>query len=145
MTGRIRPWPRSRVEACAGTLSRECAAFFFQAEDGIRDLTVTGVQTCALPDLGGPGPPVVEHPGVGETGADLSELGADAKPLRILERADVPTQPDTAHLAAVVTSARRDGFEVAVEVDVIDQQPLDAPVAVPLAHFLSKRSEEHTS
>src|SRR2546430_13632518 len=32
----------------------ECRAmlsfvFFFQAEDGIRDLTVTGVQTCALP------------------------------------------------------------------------------------------------
>src|SRR2546427_10663039 len=27
--------------------SRLC--FFFQAEDGIRDLTVTGVQTCALP------------------------------------------------------------------------------------------------
>src|SRR5256886_2624010 len=23
--------------------------FFFQAEDGIRDFTVTGVQTCALP------------------------------------------------------------------------------------------------
>src|SRR2546430_7811678 len=27
--------------------------FFFQAEDGIRDLTVTGVQTCALPICGG--------------------------------------------------------------------------------------------
>src|SRR2546430_16264556 len=27
--------------------------FFFQAEDGIRDLTVTGVQTCALPIAGG--------------------------------------------------------------------------------------------
>src|SRR5256886_2815153 len=26
-----------------------CCSFFFQAEDGIRDLTVTGVQTCALP------------------------------------------------------------------------------------------------
>src|SRR5256886_11475284 len=26
--------------------------FFFQAEDGIRDLTVTGVQTCALPICG---------------------------------------------------------------------------------------------
>src|SRR5205085_6525057 len=26
-----------------------CFLFFFQAEDGIRDLTVTGVQTCALP------------------------------------------------------------------------------------------------
>src|SRR2546430_5958894 len=27
----------------------QCCFFFFQAEDGIRDLTVTGVQTCALP------------------------------------------------------------------------------------------------
>src|SRR5262249_59759810 len=26
-----------------------CAFFFFQAEDGIRDWSVTGVQTCALP------------------------------------------------------------------------------------------------
>src|SRR6266516_6653259 len=26
-----------------------CIFFFFQAEDGIRDRTVTGVQTCALP------------------------------------------------------------------------------------------------
>src|SRR5207245_5100906 len=26
-----------------------CVFFFFQAEDGIRDATVTGVQTCALP------------------------------------------------------------------------------------------------
>src|SRR2546421_3205959 len=36
------------------TLSLRCATvscffFFFQAEDGIRDLIVTGVQTCALP------------------------------------------------------------------------------------------------
>src|SRR2546426_11868090 len=30
--------------------------FFFQAEDGIRDYKVTGVQTCALPILWGPGP-----------------------------------------------------------------------------------------
>src|SRR3989337_2662617 len=28
--------------------------FFFQAEDGIRDATVTGVQTCALPISAGP-------------------------------------------------------------------------------------------
>ena len=26
-----------------------CFSFFFQAEDGIRDTSVTGVQTCALP------------------------------------------------------------------------------------------------
>src|SRR5207237_5720563 len=34
-----------------------CLCFFFQAEDGIRDSSVTGVQTCALPicDGGVPG------------------------------------------------------------------------------------------
>src|SRR2546430_8302310 len=41
--------------ACSGeerrSLRRRASVlcFFFQAEDGIRDLTVTGVQTCALP------------------------------------------------------------------------------------------------
>src|SRR5256885_13166020 len=30
--------------------------FFFQAEDGIRDYKVTGVQTCALPIFGVTGP-----------------------------------------------------------------------------------------
>src|SRR2546430_5266945 len=33
----------------AGGVHPEYVEFFFQAEDGIRDLTVTGVQTCALP------------------------------------------------------------------------------------------------
>src|SRR5688572_31877116 len=37
--------------ACARTYAMYCLIFFFQAEDGIRDLTVTGVQTCALPIL----------------------------------------------------------------------------------------------
>src|SRR5688572_32991472 len=32
-----------------GTWVKFFFVFFFQAEDGIRDLTVTGVQTCALP------------------------------------------------------------------------------------------------
>src|SRR5256885_7381766 len=32
---------------------RQCFCFFFQAEDGIRDYKVTGVQTCALPICGG--------------------------------------------------------------------------------------------
>src|SRR5690349_21894959 len=38
--------------------------FFFQAEDGIRDLYVTGVQTCALPispGLGGARPHARRH------------------------------------------------------------------------------------
>src|SRR2546430_1211529 len=38
--------PKSNATQSASIL---CLFFFFQAEDGIRDLTVTGVQTCALP------------------------------------------------------------------------------------------------
>src|SRR5699024_11969950 len=37
----------------------EPLSFFFQAEDGIRDRNVTGVQTCALPIYGG----LTAHPG----------------------------------------------------------------------------------
>src|SRR5256885_3645492 len=33
-----------------------CLLFFFQAEDGIRDYKVTGVQTCALPISARPWP-----------------------------------------------------------------------------------------
>src|SRR5690606_40691096 len=36
---------------------RPAARFFFQAEDGIRDFHVTGVQTCALPILASPTKP----------------------------------------------------------------------------------------
>src|SRR5687767_15565410 len=32
-------------------MQRSQSSFFFQAEDGIRDKLVTGVQTCALPIL----------------------------------------------------------------------------------------------
>src|SRR5207248_8437966 len=49
----------------AGLLLAVRTSFFFQAEDGIRDRTVTGVQTCALPICaarrGGDGP--ARHPG----------------------------------------------------------------------------------
>src|SRR2546421_8616292 len=38
-------------QTCAYEIRSEAflSVFFFQAEDGIRDLIVTGVQTCALP------------------------------------------------------------------------------------------------
>src|SRR2546427_6413475 len=49
--------------AALGFLSLSLCAlfffFFFQAEDGIRDLTVTGVQTCALPILPPQLPPML--------------------------------------------------------------------------------------
>src|SRR2546430_13727227 len=41
--------PRALGAGRGCTRSLWCVRFFFQAEDGIRDWTVTGVQTCALP------------------------------------------------------------------------------------------------
>src|SRR2546430_5437650 len=47
--------------------------FFFQAEDGIRDLTVTGVQTCALPICDRAGDPVL-------SGVDVATAAGAAGP-----------------------------------------------------------------
>src|SRR2546430_10603188 len=74
--------------------------FFFQAEDGIRDLTVTGVQTCALPiwialpftTAVSRGSPLVPfrrsrsgpRTGRGETAADRSQ---SSRQLRLMSRA----------------------------------------------------------
>src|SRR5256885_8974285 len=62
--------------------------FFFQAEDGIRDYKVTGVQTCALPISGArtPGQPVCraalpEPPGTTSSpGKPLESRASDAIP-----------------------------------------------------------------
>src|SRR5215217_8439502 len=40
-------WFQNQLERAS--LYRHTESFFFQAEDGIRDIGVTGVQTCALP------------------------------------------------------------------------------------------------
>src|SRR5690606_40519962 len=45
-------------------------SFFFQAEDGIRDFHVTGVQTCALPISAPQWPLLVPRQGVPASGGD---------------------------------------------------------------------------
>src|SRR3712207_7361410 len=40
---------RSARLPCSDAVPFPSISFFFQAEDGIRDIGVTGVQTCALP------------------------------------------------------------------------------------------------
>src|SRR5690348_17489409 len=53
--------------------------FFFQAEDGIRDGRVTGVQTCALPIFGEPDVAAdlaMRRRGVGRGGQPLVERAA---------------------------------------------------------------------
>src|SRR5256886_17561802 len=54
-----------------------CCFFFFQAEDGIRDLTVTGVQTCALPI----------SPSPASRSSTILVVEDDAALRRVLERA----------------------------------------------------------
>src|SRR2546428_6312546 len=49
--------------------------FFFQAEDGIRDLIVTGVQTCALP---------ISRPAVEARSRDRRHAGLAREPAREL-------------------------------------------------------------
>src|SRR3989454_4901342 len=59
--------------------------FFFQAEDGIRDYKVTGVQTCALP---------IYHLGQeprGDTDFDLSPWSRKARASMIVSRSSIWT------------------------------------------------------
>src|SRR2546430_5813522 len=65
--------------------------FLFQAEGGIRDLTVTGVQTCALPICEQPHVAlglVVRHPGVGKDAHErlIAHALADVQDPRVADR-----------------------------------------------------------
>src|SRR5438093_12712518 len=93
-------------------------AFFFQAEDGIRDWSVTGVQTCALPILIHKNMPVdrqaaeVDKVKRSESGMILHPitLGPD-RPLReavrLMERfhiSGVPIVDDAGRLVGIITN-----------------------------------------
>src|SRR3989442_2532556 len=56
LSSRLHPSPLHRIHSYLHYL------FFFQAEDGIRDADVTGVQTCALPIFLLTGTPLVSVP-----------------------------------------------------------------------------------
>src|SRR2546427_5567028 len=74
--------------------------FFFQAEDGIRDLTVTGVQTCALPIW-------VQAPrALGHALRALAKAAGGSATLFRSEAADQPgAEPDFDAQAADATAA----------------------------------------
>src|SRR5256885_17046996 len=60
----------------------EVFVFFFQAEDGIRDYKVTGVQTCALPILHDEDVWMVQRRGVSGFGAEAAQAVLVAAQLR---------------------------------------------------------------
>src|SRR3712207_7269991 len=84
--------------------SSQSCFFFFQAEDGIRDIGVTGVQTCALPICGD---------------LDTDEVaGVDAlQPIELRHGVVVAVGVEVGEVAADQRRRRRVGDEV--------RQPLD--------------------
>src|SRR5687767_2851148 len=60
------------IATCKQVSHADCARviFFFQAEDGIRDKLVTGVQTCALPISNKCCLPSVKHQSLGKRFAE---------------------------------------------------------------------------
>src|SRR3989449_1668082 len=114
--------------------------FFFQAEDGIRDVAVTGVQTCALPILarGGALEPAERRVGCVGHGAIL--LASN------LDRAHLDDQP----VVRGRDARRQLGRELGVGRRVREMREEGAPRANALGrlHRLRDRevrSEEHTS
>src|SRR2546430_4447752 len=81
--------------------------FFFQAEDGIRDLTVTGVQTCALPifqdaEVGGVAQ-VIVLPGVA-----VEQEGIEAGVRHGLGKTRPAMGKDRGHAGSVTPAGSRD-------------------------------------
>src|SRR2546425_4015724 len=81
-----------------------CFFFFFQAEDGIRDKLVTGVQTCALPIC-------ARRKDVLERAADLIRRATGADLLAVT--CDV-TRPDQIEAFVAATVARWGGVDILV-------------------------------
>src|SRR5690606_40502591 len=106
-------------------------SFFFQAEDGIRDFHVTGVQTCALPIWHIPQGARVLDVGCGDgelMAALRAEKGVDARGIEIDPEA---VEKCVARgLSAVQGDANRD----------LAEYPDDA-----FDYAILSRSEEHTS
>src|SRR5216683_5339187 len=117
-----------------------CFFFFFQAEDGIRDLIVTGVQTCALPisrgvrvramvrsiaRAGG----ISSLPQVEIVAGDMARPETLAEPLRGVDRAMLISSSDAAMLdvqSSFIDAARKAGVKHVVKLSGIMPE-LDSP------------------
>src|SRR2546430_9846072 len=93
--------------ACEQRRSQSQPVFFFQAEDGIRDLTVTGVQTCALPIYSTPVPRKSARSLDSTSGASDRERGTSSR-VDPCASGPTPAHPGT-HPASAPASAREIG------------------------------------
>src|SRR5688572_29247702 len=84
---------------CLSVQSSRCSSFFFfQAEDGIRDLTVTGVQTCALPISRHPR--AQREPAMTLARTYLAGMGAVIIALIVIVSGVIPIQASSGHWRA---------------------------------------------
>src|SRR5207248_6494337 len=93
--------------------------FFFQAEDGIRDRTVTGVQTCALPiwvlteaelEVNGGAQARVSPFADGFDGAGLLQRAGFALPVSDVDRVTVRYRSEERRVGEEGRAARRAGL-----------------------------------
>src|SRR6266516_4371040 len=121
--------------------------FFFQAEDGIRDRTVTGVQTCALPIsvcianavADALGTKDVELPIVP---AGLAEIVRGAEPIPpVGRRAEAPKTAKSGRQLSGEGSATVNAPPEAVWAMLLDPATLQA--VIPGCHGVEKISDTH--
>src|SRR6266498_1950407 len=114
--------------------------FFFQAEDGIRDADVTGVQTCALPIYKGAG--VV--PGLDDCWGDVQRLVQPTGELAAaVERRDLlgVALLDHAEAAELAFQAVVEAVVVAVGGDELG--PADSVLDGEAAHARARGGQRH--
>src|SRR5690606_20677772 len=136
------PWCRSLPSLlastfCADAFSSRMSFFFFQAEDGIRDFHVTGVQTCALPIS----PWVVDQRVIGTVRAlPVFPEDAGVEPLAYTPRIDACLSGDFTYLAAedpngiiLVREIHTETGQIVrdYEIGKIDNYPLYKPRVAP--------------
>src|SRR6267143_4789803 len=97
-----------------------CLFFFFQAEDGIRDGTVTGVQTCALPIS--PPPPAGPPP-------PPSMPKRPRRNPKMRERPSYPSRRSSAELFVLPPMYGRSA--AGIESTITTHQPLATSVVTP--------------
>src|SRR5690606_26887314 len=107
--------------------------FFFQAEDGIRDFHVTGVQTCALPIF-----PVAGEPGRYRLGVRPYQLGA-----RYAEHLDLAAEGQ--QVARTIAETCDETVHVAIleDTDVIYIAKVDSTHAVRMVSAAGRRLPAH--
>src|SRR3712207_6866444 len=109
-TNHISPCISEPSTRASGTwIGRSIGSVFFQAEDGMRDIGVTGVQTCALPIL-------VQSAGFGR-GTRVGRVGTSSRHSLALTTEPGATADELLAFADKVVAAVQERFGVTLDRD----------------------------